>query len=104
MLALTLLWSLLAAVVLASFGYVDNGDYYTIDSGSSLVIEVSKTNGDIQSMKYNVRIMLTICLSSGDFALALATHIDHDADHRGLSTTAMMAKIPRSSQVSGPAL
>lgn len=54
MLVLTLLWSLFATVALAAFGYVDNGDYYTIDSGSKLVIEVSKTNGDIQSMKYNV--------------------------------------------------
>lgn len=54
MLVLTLLWSIFAAVALASFGYVDEGDYYTIDSGSKLVIEVSKTNGDIQSMKYDV--------------------------------------------------
>ncbi|ROW16242.1 hypothetical protein VPNG_01999 [Cytospora leucostoma] len=53
MLVLTLLWSLFAAVALASFGYVDEGDYYTIDSGSKLVIEVSKTNGDIQSLKYD---------------------------------------------------
>ncbi|KAK7738395.1 hypothetical protein SLS53_006210 [Cytospora paraplurivora] len=53
MLVLTLLWSLFAAVSLASFGYVDEGDYYTIDSGSKLVIEVSKTNGDIQSLKYD---------------------------------------------------
>lgn len=60
MLILTLLWSLFAAVALAAFGYVDNGDYYTIDSGSKLVIEVSKTNGDIQSMKYNVCITLTL--------------------------------------------
>lgn len=54
MIVFTFLWSLFAAVALASFGYVDNGDYYTIDSGSKLVIEVSKTNGDIQSMKYDV--------------------------------------------------
>jgi hypothetical protein len=54
MLVFTLLWSLFATVAFAAFGYVDNGDHYTIDSGSKLVIEVSKTNGDIQSMKYNV--------------------------------------------------
>lgn len=53
MLVLTLLWSLFATVAFAAFGYVDNGDHYTIDSGSKLVIEVSKKNGDIQSMKYN---------------------------------------------------
>lgn len=61
MLVLTLLWSFFAAVAFAAFGYVDNGDYYTIDSGSKLVIEVSKTNGDIQSMKYDVCTTLTPC-------------------------------------------
>lgn len=51
---LTLVWALLASTALASFGYIDNGDYWTIDNGANLVIEVSQTNGDIQSMKYNV--------------------------------------------------
>lgn len=61
MLVFTLLWSLFTAVALASFGYVDNGNYYTIDSGSKLVIEVSKTNGNIQSMKYDVCTTLSPC-------------------------------------------
>ncbi|KAE8150653.1 Rhamnogalacturonase B, N-terminal-domain-containing protein [Aspergillus avenaceus] len=37
----------------AAFGYTDNGSEYVIDSGASLVIKVSKTNGDISSMVYN---------------------------------------------------
>ncbi|KAL1879167.1 hypothetical protein Daus18300_001746 [Diaporthe australafricana] len=52
MLLFALLWSLLASVAFAAFGYVDGGTYWTIDSGSNLVIQVSKTNGDITSMKY----------------------------------------------------
>lgn len=54
MLFFTLLLSLYATVALAAWGYTDNGNYYTIDTGSKLVVQVSKTNGDIQSMKYNV--------------------------------------------------
>ncbi|KAK9781981.1 putative rhamnogalacturonan endolyase [Seiridium cardinale] len=50
-LLLTLLW--LPAAVLAAFGYTDDGSNYVIDSGAALVIKVSKTNGDITSMKYN---------------------------------------------------
>lgn len=48
------LWTLFAARVFASFGYIDEGTYWTIDNGKNLVIEVSQSNGDIQSMKYNV--------------------------------------------------
>lgn len=54
MLLLTLCWSLFASVAFAAFGYTDQGTYWTIDSGSNLVIQVSKTNGDITSMKYKV--------------------------------------------------
>lgn len=54
MLLFTLTWALLASSVLASFGYTDKGTYWTIDNGKNLVIQVSKTNGDIQSMLYNV--------------------------------------------------
>lgn len=46
-----LLW--LPAVVSAAFGYTDDGSNYVIDSGAALVIKVSKTTGDITSMKYN---------------------------------------------------
>ncbi|KAK2598385.1 hypothetical protein N8I77_011805 [Diaporthe amygdali] len=53
MLLFALVWSLFASVALAAFGYTDQGTYWTIDSGSNLVIQVSKTNGDITSMKYN---------------------------------------------------
>ncbi|POS72178.1 rhamnogalacturonan lyase [Diaporthe helianthi] len=52
MLLFTLCWSLFASAAFAAFGYTDNGNYWTIDSGSNLVIQVSKTNGDITSMKY----------------------------------------------------
>ena len=44
-----LLWP---AVVLAAFGYKDDGKNYVIDSGASLVIKVSKCCGDIVSMVY----------------------------------------------------
>ncbi|EKD21520.1 rhamnogalacturonan lyase [Drepanopeziza brunnea f. sp. 'multigermtubi' MB_m1] len=49
---------LLAAVNLPSFvfaawGYTDNGSAYVIDTGTALVFAVSKSNGDITSMKYN---------------------------------------------------
>lgn len=54
MLLLALCWSLFASVAFAAFGYTDQGTYWTIDSGSNLIIQVSKTNGDITSMKYKV--------------------------------------------------
>ncbi|KAI1489786.1 rhamnogalacturonan lyase [Biscogniauxia mediterranea] len=40
------------AAVSAAFGYTDDGTNYVIDSGSSLVIKVSKCCGDIVSMVY----------------------------------------------------
>lgn len=58
MLLFTLVWTLFAVRVFASFGYTDEGTYWTIDNGKNLVLEVSQTNGDIQSMKYNVSIDL----------------------------------------------
>ncbi|KAK7756010.1 hypothetical protein SLS62_001953 [Diatrype stigma] len=45
-----LLWP---AMVLAAWGYTDDGSNYVIDSGSKLVIKVSKTTGDMTSIKYN---------------------------------------------------
>ncbi|CAN8101152.1 unnamed protein product [Discula destructiva] len=53
MLLLPLICTLFASSVLAAFGYTDQGTYWTIDNGKNLVIQVSKTNGDIQSMVYN---------------------------------------------------
>lgn len=43
-----LLWP---ATVLAAWGYRDDGSNYVIDSGSKLVIKVSKTTGDMTSIK-----------------------------------------------------
>lgn len=54
MLLLPLLWALFASTALAAFGYTDHGSYWTIDNGANLVIQVSRSNGDIQSMKYKV--------------------------------------------------
>lgn len=54
MLLFVLLFSLYATCATAAWGYKDNGNSYTIDTGAKLVVQVSKTNGDIQSMKYNV--------------------------------------------------
>lgn len=58
MLLFSLVWALCASSALAAFGYTDEGTYWTISSGKNLVIEVSKTNGDIQSILFNVRAIL----------------------------------------------
>lgn len=49
-----LVWALFASTALAAWGYTDNGSSWTIDTGASLVVKVSKTNGDIQSLNYKV--------------------------------------------------
>lgn len=54
MLFFALLLSLYATLAAATWGYTDNGDYWTIDTGANLVVEVSQTNGDVLSMKYKV--------------------------------------------------
>lgn len=55
MLFFALLFSLYyATLAAAAWGYTDNGDSWTIDTGKKLVVKVSQTNGDIQSLKYNV--------------------------------------------------
>ena len=43
-----LLWP---ATVFAAWGWKDDGSNYVIDSGSKLVIKVSKTTGDMTSIK-----------------------------------------------------
>ncbi|KAJ8110033.1 hypothetical protein OPT61_g7015 [Boeremia exigua] len=40
------------AVVLAGWGYTDDGKNYVIDTNANLVVKVSKTNGDMTSIKY----------------------------------------------------
>lgn len=86
MLLFTLIWTLFASAVLASFGYTDEGTYWTIDNGKNLVIEVSQTNGDIQSMKYNVckfqytnrmdlMTVLITPIQRGSSTMAIATRI-----------------------------
>ncbi|MFG6462968.1 rhamnogalacturonan lyase B N-terminal domain-containing protein [Roseateles sp. DXS20W] len=42
-----------SAPALAAFGVTDAGGVLTVDSGAGLVFKVSKTNGDITSMKLN---------------------------------------------------
>ncbi|KAH7386222.1 Rhamnogalacturonase B, N-terminal-domain-containing protein [Cadophora sp. MPI-SDFR-AT-0126] len=42
----------LPSVAFAAWGYTDNGSSYVIDTGSQLIFAVSKSNGDITSMKY----------------------------------------------------
>lgn len=54
MLLFALLLSLYATCATAAWGYTDNGNYWTIDTGGKLVVQVNRNNGDIQSMKYNV--------------------------------------------------
>ncbi|KAF2704911.1 polysaccharide lyase family 4 protein [Pleomassaria siparia CBS 279.74] len=41
------------AAVFAAWGYTDDGSNYVVDTGASLVVKVSKTNGDMNSIKYN---------------------------------------------------
>ncbi|KAF2623804.1 polysaccharide lyase family 4 protein [Macroventuria anomochaeta] len=40
------------AVVLAGWGYTDDGKNYVIDTNANLVVKVSKTNGDMTSIEY----------------------------------------------------
>ncbi|KAF1975640.1 hypothetical protein BU23DRAFT_552151 [Bimuria novae-zelandiae CBS 107.79] len=40
------------AAVFAAWGYTDNGKNYVIDTNANLVVSVSKTNGDMNSIKY----------------------------------------------------
>lgn len=50
---LSLLLLLLARVAFAAWGYTETSASYVVDTGKGLVATVSKTNGDITSMKYN---------------------------------------------------
>lgn len=43
---------LLPATTLAAWGYTDDGKNYVIDTNANLVVKVSKTNGDMTSIKY----------------------------------------------------
>jgi hypothetical protein len=49
--ALTVLF-LAPTAVLAGWGYSDDGKNYVIDTNANLVVKVSKTNGDMTSIKY----------------------------------------------------
>jgi rhamnogalacturonan endolyase len=40
------------AVAFAAWGYTDDGKNYVVDTGASLVVKVSKTNGDMTSINY----------------------------------------------------
>ncbi|SPO07772.1 uncharacterized protein DNG_10467 [Cephalotrichum gorgonifer] len=55
MVTLTALYAFLLrpALAFAAWGWTDTNGNYIIDSGSNLVISVSKTNGDINSIKYH---------------------------------------------------
>lgn len=41
------------SAAVSGFGCVNNGNYYTIDSGAGLVFEVNSSSGDITSLKFN---------------------------------------------------
>ncbi|KAL6705105.1 hypothetical protein ACN47E_007364 [Coniothyrium glycines] len=43
---------LLPTTALAAWGYTDDGKAYVIDTNANLVVKVSKTNGDMTSIKY----------------------------------------------------
>jgi rhamnogalacturonan endolyase len=51
--ALAALAGLSSSSAFAAFGVTDASGYLTVDSGAGLVFKVSKTNGDITSMKLN---------------------------------------------------
>jgi rhamnogalacturonan endolyase len=40
------------ATVFAAWGYTDDGNNYVVDTGASLVVKVSKSNGDMTSINY----------------------------------------------------
>lgn len=40
------------AAVLAAWGYTDDGSNFVIDTNANLIVKVSKTNGDMTSIKY----------------------------------------------------
>ena len=40
------------AAVFAAWGYTDDGKNYVIDTNANLIVKVSKTNGDMTSIKY----------------------------------------------------
>lgn len=54
MLILTTLFAVLLwpVAVAAAWGWKDQNGNYVIDSGADLIISVSKSNGDINSLKY----------------------------------------------------
>lgn len=43
---------LLPATALAAWGYTDDGKNYVIDTNANLIVKVSKSNGDMTSIKY----------------------------------------------------
>jgi rhamnogalacturonan endolyase len=45
--------ALAPAAVFAAWGYRDDGKNYVVDTNANLVVSVSKTNGDMNSIKYN---------------------------------------------------
>ncbi|KAF2686949.1 polysaccharide lyase family 4 protein [Lentithecium fluviatile CBS 122367] len=40
------------SVVFAAWGYTDDGSNYVIDTNANLIVKISKTNGDMTSIKY----------------------------------------------------
>lgn len=98
MLVFTLVWTLFAARVFACLGYTDEGTYWTIDNGKNLVIEVSQTNGDFQSMKYNVSI------NQNFFHIEFWIRMSNEINRQGVAIMATATKTPKSKPDWGPAL
>lgn len=48
----TLTKVLLPTAVVAAWGYTDDGKNYVIDTNANLIVKISKTNGDMTSIKY----------------------------------------------------
>ncbi|KAE9976676.1 hypothetical protein EG328_002461 [Venturia inaequalis] len=45
-------WLLAPSVALAAWGFIDDGRNFVIDTGAFLIVKVSKTNGDMTSIRY----------------------------------------------------
>ena len=43
----------------AGFGVTSGGGFFTVDSGAGLVFRVSQNNGDVTSMQFNGRELLS---------------------------------------------
>jgi rhamnogalacturonan endolyase len=59
----------------AGFGVTSGGGYYTVDTGAGLTFKVSQSNGDLTSMQYNGRELLSSRASHVESGLGSGTSV-----------------------------